>query len=141
MRNLCYLKKKLQGEQIRSSFGSQGQSPSLLPGNQYQASSQQQLLGQAHTQVDIGSSHAYAAMDLQKFRGMQRSGFNVKDGPLTGNDGQLGSLMPPSSPMVKSDLEYLLKVSFLKRHHCRPLSIFMLLIFSVKLSLTVGTLI
>lgn len=91
--------------------------------------------------MDIGSSHAYAAMDLQKFRGMQRSGFNVKDGPLTGNDGQLGSLMPPSSPMVKSDLEYLLKVSFLKRHHCRPLSIFMLLIFSVKLSLTVGTLI
>lgn len=67
-------------------------------------------------QVNMGSSHAYAAMDPQKFRAMQRSSFNVKDGQLTGNDGplplgSLGSPTLPSSSMIKPDLEYLLKVS------------------------------
>lgn len=62
-------------------------------------------------QVNLDSSHAYAAMDFHKFRAMQKSSFNVKNGQFTGNDGQLSSPMLPSSPMVKSDLEYELVLS------------------------------
>lgn len=89
----------------------------MASSNQYELLSlqqQQQLLGQAHVQGNVGNSHGYREMD-PRLRALQRGGLNVKDGSPTGNDGQVGSMMQPSSPMVRQDqVEYLMKVSYIK---------------------------
>jgi len=66
-------------------------------------------------QVNAGNSHGYGEMDPQRLRALQRGGLNVEDGRSTGNDGQVGSLMHPTSPMVRQEqIDYYMKVS---KHH------------------------
>lgn len=80
-------------EQIRPGLGAQVQKPFLQSANQFQLlpQQQQQLLAQVQAQGNLGSSPMYHDMDPQRFRGLQRSNLNTKDGQLIANDGSIGS--------------------------------------------------
>lgn len=100
-------------DQLRPNLGPQVQKPFLSPQSQYQLMSpqqQQQFLAQAQAQVNLGTSPNYGDMDPRRFRGLQRGNLNGKDGQLTGTDGSIGSPLQSSSPKVRSDQEYLMKM-------------------------------
>ena len=71
---------------------------------------QQQLLAQAHVQGGLSNSTHYGDMDPRRFTTLTRGGMNGKDGQPGGTDGCISSPMQSSSPKIRPDQEYLMKV-------------------------------
>jgi hypothetical protein len=72
---------------------------------------QQQLLAQAQVQGSLGNSSHYGDMDPRRFTALARGvGMNGKDGQPVGTDGCISSPMQSSSPKIRPDQEYLMKV-------------------------------
>lgn len=80
---------------------------------------QQQFLAQAQAQGNLSNSSNYGDLDLRRYTALTRGGLNGKDGQPAGTDGCISSPMQSSSPKVRSDQEYLIKVGlFLEAHFC-----------------------
>lgn len=92
------------------------QKPFLSTQSQFQLMSpqqQQQFLAQAQAQGNLSNSSNYGDMDPRRFTAMARGGLNGKDGQPTGTDGCISSPMQSSSPKVRADQEYMMKVGLL----------------------------
>lgn len=104
----------LQGiDQLRPNIGAQMQKPFLSTQSQFQLMSpqqQQQLLAQAQVQGNLNNSTNYGDMDPRRFTTLTRGGMNGKDGQPAGTDGCISSPMQSSSPKIRADQEYLMKV-------------------------------
>jgi hypothetical protein len=100
-------------DQLRPNLGAQMQKPFLSTQSQFQLMSpqqQQQLLAQAQVQGSLSNSTHYGDMDPRRFTTLTRGGMNGKDGQPGGTDGCISSPMQSSSPKVRPDQEYLMKV-------------------------------
>ena len=89
------------------------QKPFLSTQSQFQLMSpqqQQQLLAQAQVQGGLSNSTHYGDMDPRRFTTLTRGGMNGKDGQPGGTDGCISSPMQSSSPKIRPDQEYLMKV-------------------------------
>ena len=107
----------LQGiDQLRPNLGAQMQKPFLSTQSQFQLMSpqqQQQYLAQAQAQGNLGNSTNYGDIDPRRLKALTRSGLNGKDGQPAGTDVCISSPMQSSSPKVRPDQEYLMKVGLL----------------------------
>ncbi|XP_047082985.1 transcriptional corepressor LEUNIG_HOMOLOG-like [Lolium rigidum] len=101
-------------DQLRPNLGAQMQKPFLSTQSQFQLMSpqqQQQLLAQAQVQGSLGNSSHYGDMDPRRFTTLARGvGMNGKDGQPVGTDGCISSPMQSSSPKIRPDQEYLMKM-------------------------------
>ncbi|EEC74226.1 hypothetical protein OsI_09411 [Oryza sativa Indica Group] len=100
-------------DQLRPNLGAQMQKPFLSTQSQFQLMSpqqQQQFLAQAQAQGNLSNSSNYGDLDLRRYTALTRGGLNGKDGQPAGTDGCISSPMQSSSPKVRSDQEYLIKV-------------------------------
>ncbi|KAI4964159.1 hypothetical protein ZWY2020_006961 [Hordeum vulgare] len=100
-------------DQLRPNIGAQMQKPFLSTHSQFQLMSpqqQQQLLAQAQVQGSLNNSTNYGDMDPRRFTTLTRGGMNGKDGQPAGTDGCISSPMQSSSPKIRSDQEYLMKM-------------------------------
>jgi len=106
----------LQGiDQLRPNLGGQMQKPFLSTQSQFQLMSpqqQQQFLAQAQAQGNLGNSTNLGDMDPRRLSALTMSVLNGKDGQPAGTDGCITSPMQSSSPKVRPDQEYLMKVGF-----------------------------
>jgi hypothetical protein len=105
-------------EQLRQNLGAQMQKPFLSTQSQFQLMSpqqQQQFLAQAQAQGNLSNSSNYGDIDPRRFTALARGGLNGKDGQPAGTDGCISSPMQSSSPKVKPDQEYLMKVDLLEK--------------------------
>ncbi|KAL5208360.1 hypothetical protein ABZP36_032795 [Zizania latifolia] len=71
---------------------------------------QQQFLAQAQAQGNLINSSNYGDLDPRRLTALNRGGLNGKDGQPAGTDGCISSTMQSTSPKVRSDQEYLMKV-------------------------------
>jgi hypothetical protein len=100
-------------DQLRPNLGAQMQKPFLSTQSQFQLMSpqqQQQFLAQAQAQGNLSNSSNYGDLDPRRYTALTRGGLNGKDGQPAGTDGCISSPMQSSSPKVRSDQEYLIKV-------------------------------
>ncbi|KAF7081288.1 hypothetical protein CFC21_085247 [Triticum aestivum] len=100
-------------DQLRPNIGAQMQKPFLSTQSQFQLMSpqqQQQLLAQAQVQGNLNNSTNYGDMDPRRFTTLTRGGMNGKDGQPAGTDGCISSPMQSSSPKIRADQEYLMKM-------------------------------
>ncbi|KAF0933420.1 hypothetical protein E2562_018524 [Oryza meyeriana var. granulata] len=100
-------------DQLRPNLGAQMQKPFLSTQSQFQLMSpqqQQQFLAQAQAQGNLSNSSNYGDLDPRRYTALTRGGLNGKDGQPAGTDGCISSPMQSSSPKVRSDQEYLMKV-------------------------------
>ncbi|XP_015689611.1 transcriptional corepressor LEUNIG_HOMOLOG-like [Oryza brachyantha] len=100
-------------DQLRPNLGAQMQKPFLSTQSQFQLMSpqqQQQFLAQAQAQGNLSNSINYGDLDPRRYTSLTRGGLNGKDGQPAGTDGCISSPMQSSSPKVRSDQEYLMKV-------------------------------
>jgi hypothetical protein len=94
------------------------QKPFLSTQSQFQLMSpqqQQQFLAQAQAQGNLSNSSNYGDIDPRRFTALTRGGLNGKDGQPAGTDGCISSPMQSSSPKVRPDQEYLMKVGLLEK--------------------------
>ncbi|VAI62848.1 unnamed protein product [Triticum turgidum subsp. durum] len=100
-------------DQLRPNIGAQMQKPFFSTQSQFQLMSpqqQQQLLAQAQVQGNLNNSTNYGDMDPRRFTTLTRGGMNGKDGQPAGTDGCISSPMQSSSPKIRADQEYLMKM-------------------------------
>jgi hypothetical protein len=94
------------------------QKPFLSTQSQFQFMSpqqQQQFLAQAQAQGNLSNTSNYGDMDHRRFAALARGGLNGKDGQPAGTDGCISSPMQSSSPKVRPDQEYLMKVGLFEK--------------------------
>ncbi|AQK76061.1 leunig-related2 [Zea mays] len=89
------------------------QKPFLSTQSQFQLMSpqqQQQYLAQAQAQGNLGNSTNYGDIDPRRLTALTRGSLNGKDSQPAGTDGCISSPMQSSSPKVRPDQEYLMKM-------------------------------
>ncbi|AQK76057.1 leunig-related2 [Zea mays] len=100
-------------DQLRPNLGAQMQKPFLSTQSQFQLMSpqqQQQYLAQAQAQGNLGNSTNYGDIDPRRLTALTRGSLNGKDSQPAGTDGCISSPMQSSSPKVRPDQEYLMKM-------------------------------